>query len=188
MGTKTVKFSDLSGKEVGEVEQLVRLVVEEHPGFRQLPITLEVLPEDVEGRLPETDRFVSVLYYAPGSRQPQRLIVSVDAFNGLAQRADMDTVLSEALYAEHQARGTQGSSGRRGRGRTTGERGERINYASPEHAGNPHRGRVTEAEREYVRTHLGEVNARLQAQGLRTIDPADSKMQERYGLSADQAA
>ena len=72
--------------------------------------------------------------------------------------------------------------------RTTGERGERINYASPEHAGNPHRGRVTEAEREYVRTHLGEVNARLQAQGLRTIDPADSKMQERYGVSANQAA
>jgi hypothetical protein len=184
MGTKTVKFSDLSGKEVGETDELVRLVVEEHPGFRQLPITLEVLPEDVEGQLPETDRFVSVLYYARGSRQPQRLIVSVDAFNGLAKRTDMDTVLSEALYAEHQARGAQATGGRRSRGKGTAERSERTNYASPEHAGNPHRGRVTEAEREYVRTHLSEVNARLEAAGMRTIDPADPKMQERYGLAA----
>src|SRR3954469_15289550 len=169
MGTKTVKFSDLSGKEVGETDELARLVVEEHPGFRQLPITLEVLPEDVEGRLPETDRFVSVLYYAPGSRQPQRFIVSVDSFNGLAKRTDMDTVLSEALYAEHQARGAQTSSGRR-RGRAGQDRGARTNYGSPEHAGTPHRGRVTEAERDYVRDHLDEVNARLQAADMRTID------------------
>src|SRR4051812_5611114 len=178
MGTKTVKFSDLSGKEVGETDELARLVVEEHPGFRQLPITLEVLPEDVEGRLPETDRFVSVLYYVPGSRQPQRLIVSVDAFNGLAKRTDMDTVLSEALYAEHQARGAQAAGGRRGsRGRATGERGERINYASPEYAGTPHRGRATEAEREYVRSHLDEVNARRREAGHPEIDPNDPKMQ-----------
>ncbi len=184
MGTKTVKYSDLSGKEVDSPDELGRLVVEEHPGFRQLPITLEVLPEDIEGRLPETDRFVSVLYYAPGARKPERYIVSVDAFNGLAQREDMDSVLSEALYAEHQARGAQASGGRRRGRQGTAERGERINYASPEHAGTPHRGRVTEAEREYVRDHLEEVNARLQAAGMRTIDPADPKMQERYGLAA----
>jgi hypothetical protein len=183
MGTKTVKYSDLSGKEVERSEELGRLVVEEHPGFRQLPITLEVLPEDVEGRLSETDRFVSVLYYAPGARKPERYIVSVDAFNGLAQREDMDSVLSEALYAEHQTRGTQASSGRR-RGQAGQARGERTNYGSPEHAGTPHRGRVTEAEREYVRTHLSEINARLEAAGMRTIDPADPKMQERYGLAA----
>ena len=184
MGTKTVKYSDLSGKEVGNPEELGRLVVEEHPGFRQLPITLEVLPEDIEGQLPETDRFVSVLYYAPGARKPERYIISVDAFNSLAKHEDMDSVLSEALYAEHQARGAQPSGSRRRGRQAAGEREERTNYGSPEHAGTPHRGRVTEAEREYVRDHLDEVNARLQAVGQRTIDPADPKMQERYGLAA----
>jgi hypothetical protein len=51
-----------------------------------------------------------------------------------------------------------------------------LNIASPEHAGEPHRGRTTEAEKEYVRTHLDEVNERLAAKGLRPIDPNDPRM------------
>jgi len=60
--------------------------------------------------------------------------------------------------------------------------GERIDYSSPEYAGNPHRGRVTEAEATYVREHLDEVNKRLSQEGLRTLDPSDDKTKERYGL------
>ena len=54
---------------------------------------------------------------------------------------------------------------------------------SPEHAGEPHRGRITEAEQAYVREHLDEVNKRLRGKGMRTIDPADPTMWERYGLA-----
>jgi hypothetical protein len=61
--------------------------------------------------------------------------------------------------------------------------GERIDYTSSEHAGEPHRGRITDAEKEYVRNNLEEVNARLERDGYRTIDPNDPKMAERYGLS-----
>ena len=58
----------------------------------------------------------------------------------------------------------------------------KTDYSSSEHAGKPHRGRVTEAEAAYVREHFDEVNERLARQGLRTLDRADSKVKERYGL------
>jgi hypothetical protein len=58
----------------------------------------------------------------------------------------------------------------------------KIDYSSPEYAGNPHRGRVTEAEAAYVRDHFDEVNKRLSSEGLRLLDPADEKTKQRYGL------
>src|SRR5258708_14843739 len=42
-----------------------------------------------------------------------------------------------------------------------------------EHAGQPHKGRITDAEKQLVREHLDEVNERLAAQGLRTISLTD---------------
>ena len=66
--------------------------------------------------------------------------------------------------------------------RTREAGGERVDYSSPEHAGKPHRGRVTEAEAAYVREHFDEVNKRLSAEGLRMLDPNDDKTKKRYGL------
>jgi hypothetical protein len=57
-----------------------------------------------------------------------------------------------------------------------------INYDTLEHAGEPHKGRITEAERELVRDHLDAINERLVTQGLRTIDPGDPEHAARYGL------
>jgi hypothetical protein len=53
-------------------------------------------------------------------------------------------------------------------------------------AGEPHRGRITDAEKEYVRNNLAQVNARLERDGYRTIDPEDPDMAERYGLITQQ--
>ncbi len=58
----------------------------------------------------------------------------------------------------------------------------KIDYSSPEHAGTPHRGRVTEAEAAYVREHFDVVNKRLAAEGKPMLDPADEKTKKRYGL------
>jgi Lsr2 len=58
----------------------------------------------------------------------------------------------------------------------------KIDYSSPEYAGNPHRGRVTEAEAAYVREHFDEVNARLSREGKPMLDPADEKTKKRYSL------
>jgi hypothetical protein len=52
-----------------------------------------------------------------------------------------------------------------------------------EQAGLPHGGAVTDAEKRLVQGHLAEINERLAADGMRTIDPADPDQADRYGLT-----
>jgi hypothetical protein len=89
------------------------------------------------------------------------------------------TMATSAITAERERRG-QPQAPRRPR-RGGGERGK-VDYSSPEHAGEPHRGRITEAEKSYVREHLDEVKQRLRGKGMRTIDANASTIRERYGL------
>ena len=181
MATKTVKVSDLTGEEIGGEENLARLVVEEHPNLSD-SVTLEVLPEEVEDKLPEEQNYVRVTYFPPSENggEERSLVMSVEEFNSLSTDFDMDTVLEDALREQQEREGRR--RGRRGR-RGTGERRPRVDYSSPEHAGEPHRGRITDAEKEYVRNNLGEVNARLERAGHRIIDPENADMAERYDLS-----
>jgi len=57
-----------------------------------------------------------------------------------------------------------------------------VNYATLEHAGKPHKGKTTDAEKRLVREHLDEINERLTAEGLRTVSLSDAEHVERYGL------
>ncbi len=183
MATKTIKVSDLSGEEIRNEEQLARVVVEEHPDITE-SVTLEVLPSEVEEQLPEEQNYVRGTYYpSPESGGVIRsFIMAVEDFNNLSQREDMITVLQNALKEQQEQDDKRRS--RRGGRRATGQRRQRRDFTSPEHAGEPHRGRITDAEKEYVRNNLEEVNKRLAAQGIREIDPTDPEMIERYGLNA----
>jgi hypothetical protein len=178
VATKVVHVSDLSGAEADE-KDLGRLVVREHPGIGEA-VTLEVLPSEVEG-LKSAERVVRVEYYPPGARRPEALSVRLEDFNALAQGGDMEAVLQRALIAAHAERGQVRGDGRRTRGQ--GATRTRVDYGSLEHAGEPHRGRITEAEKELVRANLDAVNQRLAAKGMRTIDPANPEHAERYGLA-----
>jgi hypothetical protein len=180
MATKTIKVSDLTGEEIGGEENLARIVVEEHPNFSD-PVTLEVLAEEVEDKLPVEQNFVRVTYY-PSSEsggEERSIVLTVEEFNSLSSDWDMDTILTEAYREQQEREGRR--RGRRGR-RGGGERRPRVNYSSPEHAGEPHRGRITDEEKEYVRNNLSEVNSRLERDGYRTIDPEDPDMAQRYEL------
>jgi len=183
VATKTIKISDLSGNEIRNEEQLARLVVEEHPDLTD-SVTLEVLPEEVEEALPEEQNYVRVTYFPPTERggAPRSVVLSIEEFNNLSQSEDMATVLNNALRAQQEEERPRGRRGRR----RAGERRQRIDYASPEYAGLPHRGRITEAEKEYVRNNLDEVNRRRVQQGHDPIDPADPEMAEKYGLTPPQ--
>jgi hypothetical protein len=177
MAVKVVHVSDISGKEADE-QALGRLVVHEHPEYADLPVTLEVLPEEVE-QLQGASRFVTVEWLPPGARKGERMVVSLDDFNLLAGPGVMESAVQDALIAKHRSRprsggGTAAPSGRSGRGK--------VNYATLEHAGEPHRGRITEAEKELVRKNLDQINRRLREAGQREIDPSDQAMRDRYGL------
>ena len=178
MAVKVVHVSDISGKEADE-QSLGRLVVHEHPEYADLPVTLEVLPEEIE-TLQGASRFVTVEWIAPGARKGERMVVSLDDFNLLAGAGVMESAVQDALIAKHRNRPRSGAAagsapaGRSGRGK--------VNYATLEHAGEPHRGRITEAEKELVRKNLDQVNRRLREAGQREIDPSDQAMRDRYGL------
>jgi hypothetical protein len=178
MAVKVVHVSDVSDKE-GSQEELGILEVLEHPEIGE-PARLEIFPDEF-ARLQAADRVVRVRWTAPGSRRPQELTVLQETFDSLAQDRDMKAVLLSAITAEHERRGRPQAPRRPRRG-GGGGRGK-VDYASPEHAGEPHRGRITETEKSYVREHLEEVNKRLSGGGMRPIDANDPTMRERYGLS-----
>jgi hypothetical protein len=60
---------------------------------------------------------------------------------------------------------------------------DRTDYATLEHAGKPHKGKTTDAEKRLVREHFDQVNERLAGEGLRTISLSDPEHVERYGLA-----
>ena len=65
---------------------------------------------------------------------------------------------------------------------TASDGGGRVSYTTLEHAGEPHKGKTADAEKQLVRDHFEEINDRLVAQGLRTISLDDPEHVERYGL------
>ncbi len=178
VAVKVVYLSDLTGRH-GDKSEFGDMEVR-HPDFRE-PIHLEVLPSEIESLLKSATRVVQVDYSAPGARASQRLFVLVDDFDAVAGDRDMKAILMEALTAMHAERARAAGDGRK-TARAGGAGQGKVNYATLEHAGEPHRGKITEAERNLVRGNLEQINARLAAAGMRTIDPADPKMRERYGL------
>ena len=184
VATRQIKVSDLSGENIPE-EQLARLVVDEHPDLSD-SVTLEVLPEEVQAAIPEEQNYVRLTYYPPTESEgvPQSFMLSLADFNNLAQREDMATVLQDAQREQQEQDGRRrGRRGGRRAARQQRQRRPRIDYATAEHAGEPHRGRITDAEKAYVQNNLDEVNRRLADKGMREIDPSDPEMAERYGLT-----
>jgi len=178
VAVKVVHLSDLTGRH-GDENEFGELVVQ-HPDFRE-PIQLEVLPPEIERLLKSPAQVVQLDYTAPGARSSERLFVLVDEFNALSGDRDMKAILMEALATTHAERARAAGDGRK----TThaGAAGRaKANYATLVHAGEPHRGRITEAEKELVRNNLDAVNERLAGEGKRTIDPGDPDLRERYGL------
>jgi hypothetical protein len=99
-------------------------------------------------------------------------------------RAKLAEALQPYLAKAHPAQVAAAETVRRTRAPrgTRAPEAERVDYTAPEHAGEPHRGRVSPEEAAFVRDNLELVNRRLLAEGLRVIDPSNAKMAERYGL------
>ncbi len=170
MGKKIVNYSDLSGRLFELEDDVVQLVVVEHPDLAGGPVTLEAFAEEVALALEAAHDAVMVEVLMPGEVEPRRVVLDAATFDKLATDQPMKTLLENAATKPAKRSSTQ-----------------RVNFASIEHAGTPHRGKVTAEEAEIVRTHLDEVNERLAAAGLRQIDPTNPEHVARYGLLAPRA-
>jgi hypothetical protein len=172
MGQKTVRFSDLSGQLITHDDALARVVVHEHPELVDGPVEIEALTEEAEAMERGALRVAVVDLYLPDDVEPRRIVLDADAFDKLATENPMDQLLIAARPVRRSPKTSANG----------GPRGDRLDYAAPEHAGKPHKGKTTDAEKQLVRDRLDEINERLAAQGIRTISLSDPDHVERYGL------
>jgi hypothetical protein len=189
VGQKTVRFSDLSGQLITEEDTLARVVVLEHPELGDSPVEFEALSDEARAIEKAALRVAVIELHLPGEEEPRRVTVDLDGFNALAT----DTAMSELLITARPARKTsrsasatssRGSRSASGNGGNSSNSGAgKVNYATIEHAGEPHKGKITDTERQLVQQHFEEINDRLVSQGLRTISLADPDHVERYGLA-----
>lgn len=174
MGQKTVRFSDLSGELITRDDTLARIVIQEHPELGDSPVEIEALADEAAVIEKSALRVAVVELYLPGEDEPRRVTMDAAAFDKLASDKPMSELLLTARPAKPARRSRAAAAPAPPRG---------ISYDTPEHAGEPHKGRITEAERELVRDHLEAINERLAKQGIRTIDPKDPEHVARYGLT-----
>jgi hypothetical protein len=172
MGQKTVRFSDLSGQLIMDDDQLARIVIHEHPELGDGPVEIEALTDEAEGIEQAALRVAVIDLYLPDDIVPRRIVLEADAFDKLASQSPMDELLGAARPVR---RGSKPAV-------SGGSRSDRPDYATLEHAGKPHKGKVTDAEKQLVRDHVDEINQRLAGQGLRTISLTDPDHVERYDL------
>jgi hypothetical protein len=172
VGQKTVRFSDLSGEIIAQDDTVARIVIHEHPELGDSPVEIEVLTDEARAIEKAALAVAVVDLYFPGDDTPRRVAMDVDTFDQLATDKAMTELLITARPARRSPKATTAATAR----------GDRTNYASLEHAGKPHKGRITEAEKQLVAEHLDEINERLAEQGIRVISLADPEHVERYGL------
>jgi hypothetical protein len=172
MGQKTVRFSDLSGQLIMNDDALARIVVHEHPELGDAPVEIEALADEAEAMEEAALRVAVLDVYLRDDIEPRRIVMEADVFDKLAT----DNPMSELLIAARPARRSSKAPA------NGSSRGDRLDYATLEHAGKPHKGKTTDTEKQLVRDHLAEINERLARQGLRTISLTDPDHVERYGL------
>ena len=176
MGQKTVRFSDLSEQLITEDSALVRIVIHEHPELDGQAVEIEAHVDEARVITDAALEVAVVDIYTAGEAEPRRVTLDAAVFDKLATARPMSELLIAAPPARRAPRPRAAATA----DATAG--GKRPDYGTLEHAGKPHKGKTTDAEKQLVREHLAEINKRLAAEGLRTIDAADPGHVERYGL------
>ncbi|MGW1179444.1 hypothetical protein ACWD4P_37680 [Kitasatospora sp. NPDC002543] len=172
MGQKIIRFSDLTGQHAQDDGELVRVVVLRHPDLTGGPVEIDALAGELGGVRELALDLVTIELHHPDRAEPQTVVMEAETFDRLASAAPMAEVLRAARPAARRAESEAAAAAHR----------ERVNYASLEHAGRPHKGRTTEAEKQLVQQNLDKINERLAAEGVRTIDPENVEHATRYGL------
>jgi hypothetical protein len=172
MAQRLVRFSDLTNKIIDD-DEVVRIVIEQHPALQNGPVELEAAAAEVEAIRTSMLNVVSLKLYQGDGLAPETVTMEIEAFNKLAGDMDIADVLRKAQPAYPPRKSAK---------RTAASTADKLDYASLERAGKPHRGKTTDAEKGIVRNNLDKINERLERDGLRTIKLDDAEMVARYGL------
>jgi hypothetical protein len=177
MSTQEIRVSDLSGQRIENLdEQLVRIVVTEHPDLEpDKRVPLDALPDELENVGRWSIAAVGLEITFPGDETPTRHVLTKANFDKLATNRPMDEVLASAAVIK-------AVKERRSSHNTTRDGAPLVNYNEPENAGLPHKGKTGDQEAAYVRDNLELVNERRIAAGHKAIDPTNPLDAKRYGF------
>ncbi len=170
MTQRMVSFSDLTNKIINDDEDVVRIVIEQHPALQNGPVELEAAQDEIEVIRKSALSVVGLKLYQGDGSEPETVTMEIETFNQLSGKTDMVDVIRRAEPARKQAR------------QALVPTVDKLDYSTLEHAGKPHRGKTTEAEKETVRNNLAVINERLKRDGIRTIDVDNAEHVARYGL------
>jgi hypothetical protein len=173
MAQRMVRFSDLTNKIIEDDAAVVRIVVEQHPALERGPVEIEATTDEVEPIRKSALSVVSLKLYPGDGSEPEAVTMEIEAFDGLTGDMDMADIIRRAQPAHPPRRQAPSAPA-----------AERLDYSTLEHAGKPHRGKITDAEKETVRNNLAAINERLKRDGIRTIDLDNAEHVARYGLEA----
>src|ERR1035438_7915155 len=140
MGQKTVRFSDLSGQLIMNDDALARIVVHEHPELGDGPVEIEALSEEADALEQAALRVAVVDLYLRDDIEPRRIVMEADVFDKLATENPMSELLIAARPARRSSRTPASAT----------SRGDRLDYATLEHAGQPHKGKTTDTEKQQI--------------------------------------
>lgn len=176
MARRSVVVSDLSGNIV-EDDQHVSIKVLDAPTIEH-PVRLDASEAEIKSLGATASDFAVIEVLRQGAA-PDRLVVEWAKFEKLF-KVDVQEALEGA---ERVSEG--GAPKGRGRPRGAGSvkpKSDKIDYASVDHSAVPHRGRITENEKATVRANFEVINARLERDGIRTLDLANPEHVTKYGL------
>jgi hypothetical protein len=166
MGEQLVKTSDLTGEFLLQEDQIVKLRVIEHPALKGGPVVLDAQTSELKAV--EKHQLEVAIFETAISGNVSRHVMLVTNFDALAKNGDMNHIVAEAASVKPV------------KAKTTN--GERVNYATLEHCGELHRGKITEEEARLVRENQERASANREAQGHGAIDFSDPRERQRYGL------
>ncbi|MGH3886502.1 MAG: hypothetical protein ACRDSZ_08005 [Pseudonocardiaceae bacterium] len=173
MAQRMIRFSDLTNKMIEDDDTVVRIVVEQHPALWNGPVEIEAAPDEVDFIRKGALSVVSLKLYQGDGSEPEVVTMETEAFNNLAGGMDMADIIQRAEPAYPPRKQTRPAPV---------PTIEKLDYSTLEHAGKPHRGKTTEAEKETVRSNLAAINDRLKRDGIRTIDLDNAEHVARYDL------
>jgi hypothetical protein len=183
MGQKTIVYSDISQVDIDE-DKHARVVVH-HPDL-PFPVELDVTTDEAEKFQNTALRLVNVTVYAPD--QPVREVtIETRTLDKLFDNVDFDKVLEGGRKAggHGDSAGTTYEQRRRSARQVAGPaagRGDRVNYASLDHCGQLHKGRVAPEEARLARENPERASQNRFAQTGKDIDWDDPVERKRYGL------
>lgn len=170
MGQKIIRFSDLSGKNIENDEDVVTLLITQHPDIEDGPVEIEALNTELEEVEENSLDLVTFELHYSGDDEPEQYVMEVEAFNKLAKDTPMPDVLKTAKRVSRRVPAQSASPAKK------------INYATMEHAGKPKKGKTSDEEKKIVQENFDAINERLKAEGLRTLDLDNPDHVARYGL------